>query len=279
MPRRRRAVRARTLQLKELDFVMAARALGASSARVLVRHLLPNLASVVIVVATTLVAQMIVAESTLSFLGLGPQVDHTWGAMLEQGTSFLWKPGFRHYALAAGAVPAPVLSRLSDVTGPLALVLGAEDETGGPVRVHVETRSERPECPSCGGLVWSKDQRPVELVDLAAFGRPARLVWHKRRWSCPAPSCPVGSFTETAPHIAAARVAMTEPLRHQLLDGHPQELRARVAEEPLGGRVGGLDDAVFINRDDGIHRRLHDGSRTLLAGLERRLEFGDTGLV
>jgi len=41
-------------------------------------------------------------EASLSFLGLGPQVDHTWGAMLDQGTTFLWKPGFRHYALAAG---------------------------------------------------------------------------------------------------------------------------------------------------------------------------------
>jgi transposase len=98
-----------------------------------------------------------------------------------------------------------LLVGLGDVT-----VLGADDEPGGPVRVHVETRSVRPSCPGCGGLVWSKDQRPVELVDLAAFGRPARLVWHKRRWSCPAPSCPVGSFTETADRIAAARLVMTD---------------------------------------------------------------------
>lgn len=58
--------------------------------------------------------------------------------------------------------------------------------------------------------MWVKDQRPVELVDLAAFGRPARLVWHKCRWSCPAPACRVGSFTEAAPHIAAARLVMTD---------------------------------------------------------------------
>jgi transposase len=38
-----------------------------------------------------------------------------------------------------------------------------------------------------------KDRSVVELVDLPAFGRPARLMWRKRRWSCPAPSCPVGS--------------------------------------------------------------------------------------
>lgn len=57
-------------------------------------------------------------------------------------------------------------------------------------------------------MVWAKDQQTVELVDLAAFGRPARLVWHKYRWSCPTVSCAVGSFTETADHIAAARLLM-----------------------------------------------------------------------
>ena len=45
---------------------------------------------------------MILVEATLSFLGLGPQVDHTWGAMLEQGTTFLWRPDFMHYTLLPG---------------------------------------------------------------------------------------------------------------------------------------------------------------------------------
>ena len=98
-----------------------------------------------------------------------------------------------------------LLVGLGDVT-----VLGADDDPGGPVRVHVETRAKRPSCPACGGVVWSKDQRPVELVYLAAFGRPARLVWHKFRWTCPAPLCPIGSFTETAHRIAAARLVMTD---------------------------------------------------------------------
>ena len=59
-------------------------------------------------------------------------------------------------------------------------------------------------------MVWAKDQRLVEFVDLSVFGRAARLVWHKFRWSCPAADCHVGSFTETAPNIAAARLAMTD---------------------------------------------------------------------
>lgn len=98
-----------------------------------------------------------------------------------------------------------LLVGLGDVT-----VLGAVDEPAGPVVVHVETRADRPSCSGCGGAVWAKDQRPVELVDLPAFGCPARLVWHKRRWACPAVSCPVGSFTETVPHVAAARLVMTD---------------------------------------------------------------------
>jgi peptide/nickel transport system permease protein len=83
-----RQVRSRTMQLRELDFVFAARALGASSWRVVSRHIFPNLASLVIVVATTLVAQMIVAESVLSYLGVGVTPPAaSWGSMLQEGES------------------------------------------------------------------------------------------------------------------------------------------------------------------------------------------------
>ena len=50
----------------------------------------------------------------------------------------------------------------------------------------------------------------VELVDLPAFGRPARLVWRKHRWSCVSQDCPAGSWTEEVPAIAAARLVMTD---------------------------------------------------------------------
>jgi hypothetical protein len=55
-----------------------------------------------------------------------------------------------------------------------------------------------------------KDRSSVELADLPCFGRPARLVWHKRRWSCPTAGCPTGSWTEDVPAIAASRLAMTD---------------------------------------------------------------------
>lgn len=98
-----------------------------------------------------------------------------------------------------------LLVGLGDVT-----ILGAVDDPGGPLRVHVETRGERPPCPGCSGAVWVKDRRQVELVDLAAFGRPARLVWHKRRWTCPVSACATASFSEVAPWIGASRLVMTD---------------------------------------------------------------------
>ncbi|CAN5707401.1 ISL3 family transposase [soil metagenome] len=89
-------------------------------------------------------------------------------------------------------------------------VLAVADVAGEPLRVHVETREPRPSCSGCGGDVTIKDRPVVELVDLAVFGRQARLVWRKRRWSCPASSCPVGSWTGEHPAIAAPRLGMTD---------------------------------------------------------------------
>jgi transposase len=93
---------------------------------------------------------------------------------------------------------------------PAVNVLGVEDGPDGLLRVHIETRDPRPSCSGCSGAVVIKDRPSVELVDLACFGRPARLVWRKRRWSCPAPACAVGSWTEDVPAIAASRLVMTD---------------------------------------------------------------------
>lgn len=58
-------------------------------------------------------------------------------------------------------------------------------DTGGRLRVTVETRPGRPACPSCGAPVRVKDRDTVELTDLPCFGQPAVLVWRKFRWGCP----------------------------------------------------------------------------------------------
>lgn len=93
---------------------------------------------------------------------------------------------------------------------PDVIVLAVDDQPGDPLRVHIETTACRPECSECASVVWVKDRPVVELVDLPCFGRPTRLVWHKRRWCCPRASCPTGSWTEQAPAIAAPRLVMTD---------------------------------------------------------------------
>lgn len=91
-----RVVRGSALSLKEQDFVQAARALGAPTARILTRHLLPNAAGPLIVVATLELARIIVSEAALSFLGLSgvpPEVP-SWGQMLADGREVLYFGGW-----------------------------------------------------------------------------------------------------------------------------------------------------------------------------------------
>ncbi|HWU36217.1 MAG TPA: ABC transporter permease [Candidatus Acidoferrum sp.] len=85
-----RIVRAEVLTLRTREFVAAAKALGGGGRRVVFRHLLPNVLTPVIVVATLEVARMIILESALSFLGLGVQPPTpTWGGMLADGRAYL----------------------------------------------------------------------------------------------------------------------------------------------------------------------------------------------
>ena len=85
-----RVVRAETLSLREREFVLAANAAGATTTRVIGRHLLPNVASVAIVLGTFEIARAIVLESSLSFLGLGvPPTTPSWGGMLADGRQYL----------------------------------------------------------------------------------------------------------------------------------------------------------------------------------------------
>ncbi len=84
-----RLVRGEVLAIKERDYITAARVIGASPARIALRHVLPNLVGPLSVQATFSVAGTILAESSLSFLGLGPQDVPTWGAILSQGVDYL----------------------------------------------------------------------------------------------------------------------------------------------------------------------------------------------
>lgn len=98
-----RVARGQVLTLREREFVSAARAIGASPWRIMRRYIVPNLLSPIMVQMTFGFGGVILVEASLSFLGLGPQVDYTWGAMLDQGTTFLWKPGFAYFVIIPGA--------------------------------------------------------------------------------------------------------------------------------------------------------------------------------
>lgn len=86
-----RLVRAQVLAVREREFVEAARALGASDLRIFTRHILPNILQPVIVQSAIGMAGAVLAEATLSFLGLGvPPPAASWGAMLNDGRSHLF---------------------------------------------------------------------------------------------------------------------------------------------------------------------------------------------
>lgn len=97
-----RLVRGQVLKVREMEYVVAAKALGAKSPRVIVKHVLPNVINPVIVMATLGLAGAILAEAALSFLGLGVQPPTpSWGAMLTSGRRYLGLAN--HLAIFPGA--------------------------------------------------------------------------------------------------------------------------------------------------------------------------------
>jgi peptide/nickel transport system permease protein len=85
-----RVVRAEVLSLRTREFVSACHSLGGGAARIILRHLVPNVASFVIVLGTLEVGRMMLLESALSFLGLGVRPPTpSWGAMLAEGRMYL----------------------------------------------------------------------------------------------------------------------------------------------------------------------------------------------
>ncbi len=85
-----RIVRTKTIQIRELDFIQAARALGQRPHMILLRHVLPNVATAIIITSTASVGGMILSESVLSYLSVGvAPPTATWGGMLREGQHYL----------------------------------------------------------------------------------------------------------------------------------------------------------------------------------------------
>lgn len=111
-----RVVRGETLAAREVDYVEAARALGASNRHIMWREILPNILSPVIVVSTIRMANVIIMEASLSFLGLGVQPPTaSWGSMVADGRSFMleawWVSTFPGLAILALVLAINVASQ------------------------------------------------------------------------------------------------------------------------------------------------------------------------
>ena len=105
IPGAARTIRAQALSIKETDYVLAAKAIGVSDIRIMVRHMAPNLAATYIVLATISLGWAIVVEASLSFLGVGvPPNVPTWGGMLNGATKYVetawWVAVFPGLAIA-----------------------------------------------------------------------------------------------------------------------------------------------------------------------------------
>jgi ABC-type dipeptide/oligopeptide/nickel transport system permease subunit len=111
-----RIVRGETLAAREVEYVEAARSLGASRLHIMLREILPNILSPVIVVATVRIAHVIILEASLSFLGLGVQPPTaSWGSMVADGREFLidawWVSTFPGIAILLLVMAINVLSQ------------------------------------------------------------------------------------------------------------------------------------------------------------------------
>ncbi len=122
-----RVVRGQILSLREWDFVTAARCLGASPARIIVRHMLPNVIAPVIVMSSLMMGDAILIEATLSFLGMGarPPIP-SWGSILADGRT--------HMALAPWVMIWPGLAIMLTVLGFNLLGDGLRDATDPRLR-------------------------------------------------------------------------------------------------------------------------------------------------
>lgn len=98
-----RLVRAEVLRVRELDYVVASRALGAGSPRILLRHVLPNAVAPLFVTATFGIASAVLIEAALSFLGFGaPQPTASWGLLMTDGFTSILRPEARSLVLLPG---------------------------------------------------------------------------------------------------------------------------------------------------------------------------------
>ena len=102
---------------------------------------------------------------------------------------------------------------MDDATGLAEALVGLDGfrvldvgENPDEVWISVETTADVVGCPGCGVRALAKERKRVDIRDLPCFGRPARLVWLKRRWCCADPDCEQKTWTEGSPHVPSRSV-------------------------------------------------------------------------
>lgn len=143
------------------------------------------------------------------------------------------------------------------------------------LRIVIRTRQSRPACANCATAAHDHGRREVELIDLAVFGRPTRLVWDKQRWRCPNPSCAVATWTEQDPRIASSRCQLTtragrwatlqvgrhgravsEVAEDLACDWHTVMAAVVVYGEPLIADPDRFDDVTAVGLDETLFARV-----------------------
>jgi transposase len=102
---------------------------------------------------------------------------------------------------------------MSDGIGLVEVLLGldgfrvlAVNESVDELVITIETDADLVGCARCGVRAEAQDRMPIAIRDLACFGRPARLVWNKRRWRCVEQACDAKTWTEHSEHVDAQAV-------------------------------------------------------------------------
>jgi transposase len=135
------------------------------------------------------------------------------------------------------------------LVGVSAFVVMAAVEDDGELWMLVETKASVTGCRSCGVRAKPKDRRDTTVRDLPVAGRPTVLVWRKRRWSCPEPSCEAKTWTEESDEIGP-RAVLTHRARREMCRLGGEE--ARSVEEVARSFGVSWDTVMGAVREHGV---------------------------
>ncbi|MDR7556294.1 MAG: ABC transporter permease [Armatimonadota bacterium] len=179
-----RVVRSEVLSLRQRDFVVAARAVGARDARVIARHLLPNALPAVLIGAPVQVGRAIVLEAGLSFLGLGDRATASWGSLLQSAQSYL-RDAWWLAVFPGGALTLVVLALFGITEGLHRLYTPGWSSPSAPVDGPLAPAPVPPVVPQrtgAGSRLWQEQSPQVQRSPKRVRStRRSRSAWSRGR--------------------------------------------------------------------------------------------------